>query len=78
MKHLVCDVCKKEIHNPVPNRSIFFYKDVDICEPCRDDLELAVKYTVRNTKPFDVAWYDKIRSNLLEEGKKKGRIPLNR
>ena len=45
MKVLYCDVCKKPVENPVPTRSIFHIADIDICEPCRDELEAAVKYT---------------------------------
>jgi hypothetical protein len=74
MKHLFCDVCKKEVVDPIPSRTFFHIREFDLCEACRDDLEVAVKNTVRTKKPFDFAWYDKLRVDLIEDGVKKNKI----
>jgi hypothetical protein len=78
MKHLFCDVCKKEVVDPIPSRSYFQIREFDLCEACRDDLESAVKNTVRNKKPFDFMWYDKLRVDLIQEGVKKNRIVISK
>jgi len=73
-----CDVCKKPIENPIPARSLFRVADIEVCEPCKDDLDLAVKYTVRGKQPFDYGWYDELTLKLLREGVQKGRINVKR
>jgi hypothetical protein len=73
-----CDVCKKPVENPLPMRSIFRVADIDICESCKDDLELAVKYTIRGKQPFDYAWFDELSLKILREGMQKGKINLKR
>jgi len=78
MKHLFCDVCKKEVLDPYPSRTFFHIREFDLCEACRDDLEVAVKNTVRNKKPFDFMWYDKLRVDLIQEGIKKNRIVISK
>ena len=76
MKHLFCDICKKEVIDPIPTRTFFAIREFDLCETCRDDLEAAIKYTVRGKKPFDFAWYDKLRIELLQDGAKKNKISV--
>lgn len=78
MKHLFCDVCKKEVIDPIPSRTFFAIREFDLCESCRDDLEAATKYTVRAKKPFDFAWYDKLRIELLQDGIKKNKISVTK
>lgn len=78
MKHLFCDVCKKEVLDPIPSRTFFNVREFDLCETCRDDLESAVKNTVRMKKPFDFMWYDKLRVDLIQEGVKKNRIVISK
>ena len=73
-----CDVCKKPIENPLPTRTIFRVADIDICETCKDDLELAVKYTLRGKQPFDYSWYDELSLRILREGIQKGKISIKR
>jgi hypothetical protein len=73
-----CDVCKKPIENPVPMHSIYRVADIDICEPCKDDLDLALKHTVRGKQPFDYGWYDELSLRILRDGIQKGRINLKR
>jgi hypothetical protein len=77
MKYLVCDVCRKEFEEPFHReRDIFFIDQYDICEDCRDDLERSIKYTVRDKTPFDFGWFKRLVLERLEEGNKKGKIPI--
>ena len=73
-----CDVCKKPVENPLPSRSIFRVADIDICEACKDDLELAVKTTIRGKQPFDYSWFDELSLKILREGIQKGKITIKR
>jgi len=73
-----CDVCKKAVENPLPSRTFFRVADIDICENCKDDLDAAVKQTVRGKQPFDYGWYDELSLKILKEGMQKGRINLKR
>jgi hypothetical protein len=73
-----CDVCKKPIEKPLPMWSIYRYADIDVCEACKDDLELAIKYTMRGKAPFDYSWYDELSVRILKEGIQKGRIAVKR
>jgi len=76
MKHLFCDVCKDEVQDPIPNRTFFHIREYDLCEACKDDLEAAVKMTVRQKKPFDFAWFEKLRMELIQDGLKKDKIAV--
>ena len=73
-----CDVCKKPIENHIPTRTIYRIADIEVCEPCKDDLELAIKYTVRGKQPFDYGWYDELSLKFLRDGVQKGKILIKR
>jgi hypothetical protein len=74
MKVQYCDICKKEVDDPVPARSFFYIANVDLCEGCKDDLEAAMKYTIRERQPFDKQWYDELQTKLMKEGVQRGKI----
>lgn len=76
MKVLYCDVCKKAIENPVARRNYFHIADIDICEPCKEDLDRAMRYTLRGKSPFMFDWHDELTLRLLHEGMQKGRIEI--
>ena len=78
MEHTYCDVCKKEVVDPVPEMSFFQYAHVDMCESCKDDLDDAVKKTVIEKSPFNFSWYDDMRMQLVKQGMQKGRIEVKR
>lgn len=78
MRIIHCDICKKKVEDPIPGRDFFFMREYEICEECRDDLDYAVKHTIRKKKPFDFQWFDKLRFELLAEGQRKNKIPGNR
>jgi hypothetical protein len=74
MKTLVCDVCKKLIQNPVHERNYFHIKAWDVCEPCKDQLEINIKSTMRNKRPFNYEWYERLMSESIEKAIGKGRF----
>jgi hypothetical protein len=78
MKQIFCDVCKREVLDPIPDRTFFHLGRFDYCEPCRDDLEAAVKYTVRAKKPFDMAWFDELRLGIMEKAAQRGKVEVSR
>jgi hypothetical protein len=78
MKYLFCDVCKQQFSEPFNrDRDIFFLHEYDICETCRDDLEKAIKYTVREKAPFNYVWYKNMILEVLKKGCEKGRIVVS-
>lgn len=74
MKQLFCDVCKKVIANPIPTHTCFHIADMDICESCKDELDAALRPTVRTKAPFDYRWADELTLKLLRDGMQRGRI----
>jgi len=76
MKVLYCDVCKNSVENPIPTRTFFHIADIDICEGCRDELELAIKYTMRGKKPFNYGWYDELKLKILRDGIQRNKIAV--
>jgi hypothetical protein len=74
MKVQYCDVCKKEVADPIPSRTFFYIANVDLCESCKDDLEAAMKYVVRGRQPFDIHWYDDLQTKIMKEGIQRGKI----
>lgn len=74
MKQLICDVCKKIIEDPVSTRNYYHVADMDICEPCYDDLDRALRPTIRTKAPFDYQWSDELTLKILREGIQRGRI----
>jgi hypothetical protein len=73
-----CDVCRKQVENPIPMRTFFRVAEINICESCKEDLEAAVKYPVRGKQPFDLGWFDEFSMKLLREGVSKGKISPKR
>ena len=54
MKALYCDVCKKAINNPISNRNYWHIGARDICEPCKDNMEIYV--TAGQSTDDDIKW----------------------
>jgi hypothetical protein len=73
-----CDVCKKPIENPKPMWNLFRFADIDVCENCKDELELSIKQTMRGKKPFDYGWYDELALKVLRESIAKGKIVMKK
>ena len=76
MKVIYCDVCKKPIDNPVPTRNYFQIADKDLCEPCKDDLDSAMRATLRGKTPFDYGWHDELTMKIIQDGMQRGKIEI--
>jgi hypothetical protein len=76
MKILYCDICKKPVENPSSGINYFHIADIDICEPCSDELRIVAKYTLRGKKPFNYGWYDDFTLRILRESMQKGKISV--
>jgi len=74
MRTLTCDVCKKDIQSPVPDRNFFQIAHRDICEHCHDELELQLKTAIRAKSPFDYEWYNALVQDSIEKAMKKGKF----
>jgi hypothetical protein len=74
MKTLTCDVCRKDIKQPVSNRNYFHLAHRDVCESCHDQLESLLKPTVRTKQPFNYEWYNNLLQNSIEKAVEKGKF----
>ncbi len=74
MKTLTCDVCKKAMENPTAGRNYFHLATYDVCEPCKDQLELALKSIVRSKQPFNYEWYDRLMLDSINKAIQKGKF----
>lgn len=68
MKTLYCDICQKELAEPVPSRNYFQIREYDVCEPCKDAIDSKLRPIVRNHFPFSTDWYEQQVIGLIEKG----------
>ncbi|MDR2953114.1 MAG: hypothetical protein LBU82_07720 [Treponema sp.] len=74
MKTIICDVCKKKMEDPIVGRSYFYIAHRDLCEPCKDELELSLKPVIRTKDPFNYEWYDQLMQDSIEKAMQKGKF----
>jgi hypothetical protein len=74
MKTLTCDVCKHVIRDPIVGRNYFHLAHRDLCEACKDSLELALKPVIRTKQPFGYEWFDRLTQDSIEKAILKGKI----
>ena len=74
MKTLTCDVCKKVILQPFHERNYFHQAHRDLCEQCKDDLELVLKPVIRTKQPFDYEWFHRLKQDLIEKAIQQGKF----
>jgi hypothetical protein len=74
MKKLNCDVCRHTVDDPVPNRNYFHICHRDLCEACKDELDLNLKPVIRTQQPFNYAWYTKWMYDSIEKAIQKGKF----
>jgi hypothetical protein len=74
MKTITCDVCRKKVEEPIVSRNYFHLAHRDLCEACKDDLELQIKPTVRTKDPFNYDWFDKLVQESIEKAIQKGKF----
>jgi len=60
MQTITCDVCRKKVDEPINGRTFFHYAEHEVCEACRDNLEMQVKSTIRTKDPFSYEWFNKL------------------
>jgi hypothetical protein len=74
MKTLTCDVCKKTILQPVVGRNYFHVAHREICESCKDQMELSLKPVVRTKQPFNYEWFDRLMQDSIEKAIQAGKF----
>jgi hypothetical protein len=74
MKTITCDVCRKAVENPITARNYFHLAQFDVCEPCKDQLELSLKQVVRGKAPFNYEWFDRLLIDSVEKAIQKGKF----
>jgi hypothetical protein len=74
MKTLTCDVCRHTVQQPVTGRSYFHLAHRDLCEACKDDLELTLKPVIRSKSPFNYEWYNQLVTDSIEKAIQKGKF----
>ncbi|HUX41154.1 MAG TPA: hypothetical protein VMV83_08340 [Rectinemataceae bacterium] len=80
MKKLTCDACGHEIESPSPDRNYFHIEDWDVCEPCKESIEMEIRPIMRGKVPFDYDWYRDlmIKSIAQHNAKLKGDVKRGR
>lgn len=68
MKALYCDICEKELVDPIVNKTYWHIKEYDVCEDCKDAIDFKLRPVVRGHFPFSQAWYEHEFMGLLEKG----------
>jgi len=74
MKWINCDICKKKFEEPIAGRDCFHIIHWDICEPCKEAVELVIRPTLRTKDPFNYEWYDKLLTDTIEKSIQKGKV----
>jgi len=74
MVTITCDICKKKMDNPINDRTFFRYAETSICEPCKDNLEYAVRTQIRGKDPFTMDWYEKTMKDACGKACQKGKV----
>jgi len=74
MISVCCDVCRKKLENSDYGRTFFYIAHHSICEPCKENLELQIRPTMRTKDPFSIDWYDKLLKDSLDKAVQKGKI----
>ncbi|MDR2662072.1 MAG: hypothetical protein LBC31_03645 [Treponema sp.] len=73
MKSLKCDICHKDITTAINQRSYFHVAHRDLCEACRDQLELTLKPVIRTKQPFNYEWFERLIRDSIEKAIAKGK-----
>lgn len=68
MKTLHCDVCRKELTNPIVDRTYWHIREYDLCELCKEAIELKVRAIIRHHVPYSQEWYENEFVTLIQKG----------
>ncbi len=74
MKTLNCDICGKELTNPVKGRTYWHIREYDVCEDCKEKVEFKIRPSVRQHVPFSQDWYENEFISTIEKGVSAGRV----
>jgi len=74
MKTLYCDICGQALEDPIPNRTYFPVREYDLCEPCKDAIDVRLKPIVRGHFPYSPEWYETELVGLIEKAAASGRV----
>jgi hypothetical protein len=74
MKTLYCDVCGRTLENAIPERTYWHIGPHEVCESCKDSLEVILKPEVRVRQPFSYDWYLKMIGESVEKAVSKGKF----
>jgi hypothetical protein len=77
MKTLICDVCKRTIKQPVADRNYFHIGNRELCEPCKDQLDLFLKPIIRTKQPFNYEWFDRLTQESVEKAIERGKFDIH-
>jgi len=73
MKTLYCDICRKELENPVASRNYFHIREFDLCEPCKDTIDARLRPVVRSHFPYSPEWFEQTLVGMVEKAVSTGR-----
>ena len=68
MKTVNCDICRKELVNPVTGMTYWHIREYDVCEACKDAIEFKLKPIIRKHFPYSQDWYEHEFIALIEKG----------
>ena len=68
MKALYCDVCRKEIEQPIADKNYYHVREYDICEPCKETIDAKLKPIVKSHNPYSTEWYQNQLFSLIKKG----------
>ena len=73
MQTITCDVCRKKVDKTITGLTFFYFGEHNICEACRDNLEIQFKATLRGKDPFSYEWFNKFVLDYISKAKAKGK-----
>lgn len=68
MKTLHCDICRNELVEPISGRNYWHIREYDLCEDCKDGIELKLRPIIRKHFPFSQDWYEHEFISVIEKG----------
>lgn len=74
MKSLKCDICRKEIDNPIPNKSWYSVREFDLCLPCKNQVYARLQPIVLEHNPYSKQWHDQQLVGMIKKAISAGKI----
>jgi hypothetical protein len=74
MKTITCDICKRAVPQPSKNRNYFHIGDRDLCETCKERVELNLRPVIRTKQPFNYEWYNRVLQDSIEKAIQTGKL----